>query len=64
MHYYLYLNKVQIRKNVLKYSNEVTILHYIPPLVAMWEVACVCVHVCFAKQRRRTGNVFFVLEHI
>ena len=25
MHYYFYLSKVQIRKNVLKYSNEVKI---------------------------------------
>ena len=32
MHYYFYLRKVQIRKNVLKYSNEVKILCYIPPL--------------------------------
>ena len=32
MHYYFYLSKVQIRKNVLKYSNEVKILRYIPPL--------------------------------
>lgn len=32
MHYYFYLSKVQIRKNVLKYSNEVKILCYIPPL--------------------------------
>ena len=32
MHYYFYLSKVQIRKNLLKYSNEVKILCYIPPL--------------------------------
>ena len=32
MHYYFYFSKVQIRKNLLKYSNEVKILRYIPPL--------------------------------
>src|SRR4029434_893040 len=32
MHCYFYLSKVQIRKNVLKYSNEVKLLPYIPPL--------------------------------
>ena len=31
MLYYFYLSKVQIRKNLLKYSNEVKILCYIPP---------------------------------
>ena len=34
MHYYFYLSKVQIRKNLLKYSNEVKVLRYIPPLQA------------------------------
>ena len=38
MHYYFYLSKVQIRKNVLKYSNEVKILRYIPPLVTASQV--------------------------
>ena len=33
MHYYFYLSKVEIRKNVLKYSNKVKILCYIRPLV-------------------------------
>ena len=32
MHYYFNFSKVQIRKNVLKYSNEVKIFSYIPPL--------------------------------
>ena len=35
MHYYFYLSKVHIRKNLLKYSNEVKILRYIPPLLTV-----------------------------
>ena len=32
MHYWLYLSKVQIREGYVKYSDEVFVLCYIPPL--------------------------------